>query len=85
MKAARELETKILELGRRECRRRSSVNRCRARAAVIDPPSTYWPEIQRICRKKYDVLLVADEVICGFGRTGITGSASHTYGIQLRT
>lgn len=36
---------------------------------VIIPPSTYWPEIERICRK-YDVLLVADEVICGFGRTG---------------
>jgi putrescine aminotransferase len=36
---------------------------------VIVPPRTYWPEIQRICRK-YDVLLAADEVICGFGRTG---------------
>ncbi len=36
---------------------------------VIVPPSTYWPEIQRIC-KAYDILLVADEVICGFGRTG---------------
>ncbi|MDR8033216.1 aminotransferase class III-fold pyridoxal phosphate-dependent enzyme, partial [Burkholderia cenocepacia] len=36
---------------------------------VIFPPSTYWPEIQRICRK-YDILLVADEVIGGFGRTG---------------
>jgi putrescine aminotransferase len=33
------------------------------------PPSTYWPEIQRICRK-YDLLLISDEVICGFGRTG---------------
>ncbi|WP_157653307.1 aminotransferase class III-fold pyridoxal phosphate-dependent enzyme, partial [Burkholderia ubonensis] len=31
--------------------------------------STYWPEIQRICRK-YDILLVADEVIGGFGRIG---------------
>lgn len=36
---------------------------------VIVPPNTYWPEIVRIC-KKYDILLVADEVICGFGRTG---------------
>ncbi|MDQ2779589.1 MAG: aspartate aminotransferase family protein [Pseudomonadota bacterium] len=36
---------------------------------VIVPPATYWPEIERIC-KKYDVLIVSDEVICGFGRTG---------------
>ena len=36
---------------------------------VIIPPDSYWPEINRICRK-YDVLLVADEVITGFGRTG---------------
>ena len=36
---------------------------------VIIPPDTYWPEIQRICRE-YDILLVIDEVICGFGRTG---------------
>ena len=36
---------------------------------MIVPPSTYWPEIQRIC-DKYEILLIADEVICGFGRTG---------------
>ena len=36
---------------------------------VIVPPATYWPEIQRIC-DKYKILLVSDEVICGFGRTG---------------
>ena len=36
---------------------------------VIIPPQSYWPEIQRICTE-YDILLVADEVICGFGRTG---------------
>jgi len=36
---------------------------------VIVPPATYWPEIQRIC-DHYGILLVSDEVICGFGRTG---------------
>jgi len=36
---------------------------------VIIPPETYWPEIQRIC-EHYGILLVADEVICGFGRLG---------------
>jgi putrescine aminotransferase len=36
---------------------------------VIIPPATYWPEIQRICRK-YGILLISDEVICGFGRLG---------------
>jgi putrescine---pyruvate transaminase len=36
---------------------------------VIIPPATYWPEVQRIC-DKYGILLIADEVICGFGRLG---------------
>ncbi len=36
---------------------------------VIIPPASYWPEVQRIC-DKYGVLVVSDEVICGFGRTG---------------
>ena len=33
------------------------------------PPSSYWPEIQRIC-DRHGILLVSDEVVCGFGRTG---------------
>ena len=36
---------------------------------VIVPPKGYFPKIQAVL-KKYDILLVADEVICGFGRTG---------------
>ena len=36
---------------------------------VIIPPDTYWPEVQRICRH-YGILMIADEVVCGFGRTG---------------
>ena len=47
---------------------------------VILPPKTYFEKIQAVL-KKYDVLLVADEVICGFGRTG-NMFGSETYGIQ---
>lgn len=47
---------------------------------VIVPPATYWEKIQ-VVLNKYDVLLVADEVICGFGRTGKM-FASETYDIK---
>lgn len=47
------------------------------------PPATYWPEIERICRK-YDVLLMLDEVITGYGRTG-NWFAAETYGITPDT
>lgn len=47
---------------------------------VIVPPDSYWPEIQRICTE-HDILLVADEVICGFGRTG-NWFGSDTYAIE---
>lgn len=43
---------------------------------LIVPPESYWPEIQRICRE-YDVLLIADEVICGFGRLGAWFGSDH--------
>jgi putrescine aminotransferase len=47
---------------------------------VIIPPETYWPRVQEIC-KEYDILLVVDEVICGFGRTG-NWFGSDTYNIK---
>ena len=47
---------------------------------VIVPPNTYWPEIQRIC-DEHGILLIADEVICGFGRTG-HWFGSECYGIR---
>jgi putrescine aminotransferase len=43
---------------------------------VIMPPDTYWPEVQRICRER-DVLMVSDEVICGFGRLGTWFGCQH--------
>ncbi|TDJ17574.1 MAG: aspartate aminotransferase family protein [Gammaproteobacteria bacterium] len=47
---------------------------------VLVPPSTYFEKIQKVLRR-HDVLMVADEVICGFGRTGNMWG-SQTYGIN---
>ncbi len=47
---------------------------------VIPPPRTYFERIQAVLRK-YEVLFIADEVICGFGRTGNMWG-SQTYGLQ---
>jgi len=68
LRAAKSLEDKILELGPERVGAFIGEPIMGA-GGVIVPPESYWPEVQRICRE-YDVLLVADEVICGFGRTG---------------
>ena len=47
---------------------------------VMVPPATYWEKIQAVLQK-YDVLLIADEVICGFGRTGNMWGTT-TYGMK---
>lgn len=43
---------------------------------VIMPPDNYWPEVERICRER-NVLLISDEVICGFGRLGTWFGCQH--------
>jgi putrescine aminotransferase len=68
LEAAADLEKKILELGPENVAAFIG-EPIQGAAGVIIPPKTYWPEVQRICRK-YGILLIADEVICGFGRTG---------------
>ena len=75
---AKELEAKIEELGAENVAAFIG-EPVQGAGGVIVPPATYWPEIQRICRK-HDVLLIADEVICGFGRTG-NWFGSETLGI----
>jgi adenosylmethionine-8-amino-7-oxononanoate aminotransferase len=47
---------------------------------VVPPPPGYWPAVQELL-KKHDILLISDEVICGFGRTG-TMFGMETYGFQ---
>lgn len=79
LRIARQLQEKIDEMG---------VDRIAAFIAepiqgaggVIVPPESYWPEIQRICDDN-DILLIADEVITGFGRTGSWFGADH-FGIK---
>lgn len=47
---------------------------------IIAPPEGYWDEIQKVL-EKYDVLLISDEVVCGFGRLGSNFGATH-YGMK---
>jgi putrescine---pyruvate transaminase len=66
--AAGWLEQKILELGADKVAAFIG-EPVQGAGGVIVPPESYWPAIQRIC-DKYGILLVSDEVITGFGRTG---------------
>lgn len=66
--AAQSLERKILELGADKVAA-FVAEPFQGAGGMIFPPDGYWQEIERICRQ-YDVLLCADEVIGGFGRTG---------------
>ncbi|MDR5783810.1 aspartate aminotransferase family protein [Caballeronia sp. LZ065] len=68
LECARQLEAKILELGADHVAAFIG-EPFQGAGGVIFPHASYWPEIQRICRE-HDVLLIADEVIGGFGRTG---------------
>jgi len=65
---ARALETEIERLGADKVAA-FIAEPVQGAGGVIIPPSTYWPEIQRICTA-HNVLLIVDEVICAFGRTG---------------
>ncbi len=79
LKVARELEAKIDELG--EDRVAAFVAEpIQGAGGVIIPPDTYWPEIARICKAR-NILLVSDEVICGFGRLGSWFGYQH-FGVE---
>jgi putrescine aminotransferase len=68
LRAARRLQERIEQLGPEKVAAFIG-EPVQGAGGVIIPPDTYWPEIQRIC-DHYGILLVADEVICGFGRLG---------------
>ncbi|HBO3995385.1 aspartate aminotransferase family protein [Pseudomonas aeruginosa] len=66
--AAEQLEKKILEVGEENVAA-FIAEPIQGAGGVIVPPDTYWPKIREILAE-YDILFIADEVICGFGRTG---------------
>ncbi|WP_286974661.1 aspartate aminotransferase family protein [Pseudomonas sp.] len=66
--AAEQLEKKILEVGEENVGA-FIAEPIQGAGGVIIPPDTYWPKVREILAK-YEILFVADEVICGFGRTG---------------
>ncbi|GGB04992.1 aspartate aminotransferase family protein [Allosediminivita pacifica] len=76
---AKQLEDKILELGPENVAA-FIAEPVQGAGGVIVAPDTYWPEVQKIV-DKYGILLIADEVICGFGRTG-RWFGSETVGIR---
>lgn len=75
IKAAQSLEAKIIELGEENIAA-FIAEPFQGAGGVIIPPTSYWPEIKRILAK-YDILLVVDEVISGFGRTGEWFASQH--------
>jgi putrescine aminotransferase len=79
IRAADALEARILEVGPENVA--AFVGEpVQGAGGVIIPPEGYWQRIEAICRK-YGILLVCDEVICGFGRLGAWFGFQH-YGIQ---
>lgn len=79
LEAAQALANKIDELGEDKVAA-FIAEPVQGAGGVIIPPDAYWPEIQRICKER-NILLIADEVICGFGRTG-EWFGSEYYGIE---
>jgi putrescine aminotransferase len=67
-RAADALEQKILELGPENVAAFIG-EPVQGAGGVIIPPANYWKRVESICRR-HGVLLVSDEVICGFGRLG---------------
>jgi len=73
---ARELEREILRVGPQNVAAFIAEPVIGATAGAVVPPPEYWPMVREIC-DRYDVLLIADEVMTGFGRTGRNFAVEH--------
>ena len=79
MRIADQLEQKILEVGEDKVAA-FIAEPIQGAGGVIIPPESYWPRVKEILAR-YDILFIADEVICGFGRTG-EWFGSDYYGLE---
>ncbi len=79
VRIADQLEQKILEVGEDKIAA-FIAEPIQGAGGVIIPPESYWPRVKEILAR-YDILFIADEVICGFGRTG-EWFGSDYYGLE---
>ncbi len=79
VRIADQLEQKILEVGEDKVAA-FIAEPIQGAGGVIIPPESYWPRVKEILAR-YDILFIADEVICGFGRTG-EWFCSDYYGLE---
>lgn len=79
LKVAHELEAAIEEIGEDKVAA-FIAEPIQGAGGVIIPPESYWPEIAAICAR-HEILLVSDEVICGFGRLGTWFGCEH-FGVK---
>ncbi len=79
VRIADQLEQKILEVGEDKVAA-FIAEPIQGAGGVIIPPESYWPRVKEILAR-YDILFIADEVICGFGRTG-EWFGSNYYGLE---
>ena len=73
---AEELDAAIVEAGPRNVAAFVAEPIVGASLGAVEPPEGYWPAIAEVCRR-HGVLLVADEVMTGFGRTGAWFGVDH--------
>ncbi len=79
IKAAQAIEAKIDELGEENVAA-FIAEPIQGAGGVVIPPDSYWPAVKEICERR-NILLISDEVICGFGRTG-AWFGCETYGFE---
>ena len=73
---AEELDAAIVEAGPRNVAAFVAEPIVGASLGAVEPPEGYWPAIAQVCRR-HGVLLIADEVMTGFGRTGAWFGVDH--------